>query len=66
MSQKFGRDQMDTSNLVNDYSNDEKTKFAVESYLHHQGLKFVDRFDANTYIKLTKALDRLTPLEIKG
>lgn len=66
MSQKFGRDQMDTSNLVNDYSNDEKTKFAVESYLHHQGLKFVDRFDANTYIKLTKALDRFDLIGDKG
>ena len=34
--------------------------------MHHQGLKFVDRFDANTYIKLTKALDRFDLIGDKG
>jgi homoserine O-acetyltransferase len=36
----------------------EAALFTVESYLHHQGESFVSRFDPNSYIYLTKALDQ--------
>jgi homoserine O-acetyltransferase len=36
-------------------------EFEVESYLRHQGQAFVDRFDANTYLLMTKALDYFDP-----
>ena len=31
--------------------------YAIASYLHHQGQKFIERFDANTYVRLTQAMD---------
>lgn len=36
-------------------------EFEVESYLRHQGQSFVERFDANTYLLMTKALDYFDP-----
>lgn len=41
-------------------------EFEVESYLRHQGQVFVDRFDANTYLLMTKALDYFDPARDHG
>ncbi|WP_322628252.1 homoserine O-succinyltransferase MetX [Halothiobacillus sp.] len=41
-------------------------EFQVESYLRHQGTSFVDRFDANTYLLMTKALDYFDPAHGAG
>jgi homoserine O-acetyltransferase len=66
MEQKFGRNQMSVSNSGNKALDEEDKQFAVESYLHYQGNKFVGRFDANTYLKLTKALDHFDLVGEKG
>jgi homoserine O-acetyltransferase len=53
MARKFGRALQPLANAAAD-----EALFAVESYLHHQGDSFVSRFDPNSYIYLTKALDQ--------
>ncbi len=53
MHQKFGRDLQDRESLAYDFV----TEFQVESYLNHQGDSFVKRFDANSYLYITKAMD---------
>ena len=41
-------------------------EFQVESYLHHQGRSFTQRFDANTYLLMTRALDYFDPARETG
>ncbi len=53
MHEKFGRRLQESA--VSDF--DFNREFLVETYLHHQGFKFVNRFDANSYIYITKAID---------
>ncbi len=53
MRRKFGRKLQDKA----EYGFDFVTDFEVESYLRYKGDSFVKRFDANSYLYLTKAMD---------
>ncbi|HKJ87546.1 MAG TPA: homoserine O-acetyltransferase, partial [Gammaproteobacteria bacterium] len=57
MRDKFGRDLRKGQPLSYGFDVD----FEVESYLRYQGRRFVDRFDANSYLYLTKVLDYFDP-----
>ncbi|MGD9670584.1 MAG: homoserine O-acetyltransferase [Hyphomicrobiaceae bacterium] len=53
LHQKFGRNLQNREERTFSFDAD----FQVESYLRHQGSTFVDRFDANAYLYITRAMD---------
>lgn len=53
LTQKFGRQLQDRDSKTFGFDAD----FQIESYLRHQGLSFVERFDANSYLYITRAMD---------
>ena len=53
MAKKFGRGLQNSNSYTYKFDRD----FAVESYLRYQGQRFVERFDANSYLYITKAMD---------
>ncbi len=66
MEKKFGRDLVGRN--IGDAPNYSTLdiEFQVESYLRHQGDKFSDYFDANTYLLITRALDYFDPARAFG
>ena len=53
LQRKFGRNLQDREALGYGFD----AEFQIESYLRHQGMTFVERFDANSYLYITKAMD---------
>ena len=53
LTRKFGRALQDREAMSYGFDAD----FQIESYLRHQGMSFVERFDANAYLYLTRAMD---------
>ena len=62
LHRKFGRNLQDRDNLTYGFDAD----FQVESYLRYQGINFVDRFDANSYLYITRAMDYFDLVEDHG
>ncbi len=72
MRDKFGKaaEPINSESIAGNFGRDLRTgklsfglnvDFQVESYLHYQGERFSERFDANTYLLMTKALDYFDP-----
>lgn len=53
LHRKFGRNLQNREKITYGFDAD----FQIESYLRHQGMSFVDRFDANSYLYITRAMD---------
>ena len=62
LTDKFGRNLQDRAAKTFGFDAD----FQVESYLRHQGLSFTDRFDANSYLYITRAMDYFDLAEEHG
>ena len=62
LHRKFGRNLQDRERLTFGFDAD----FQIESYLRHQGMTFVDRFDANSYLYMTRAMDYFDLAEDHG
>ncbi|MEY2620433.1 MAG: hypothetical protein RIT26_253, partial [Pseudomonadota bacterium] len=68
MNEKFGRELREavTSHASGYKFSTQEIEFQIESYLRHQGDKFSEYFDANTYLLITRALDYFDPARQHG